>query len=346
MKNESSSTYSILDADLETLRGIGREQGFPSRLRKKIWPMLLGLDSHSSDNKTETLEPHREEDQVLLDTKRSLTTCLPDHILPESIPGLRDDLQYVITQVLRRHRWLNYYQGYHDIAQLSLLTLGKFNAVYFLERLSSLYLRDFMLSTLGPSMSMLRVVHQIIQIADPEYYTMLDQIEPFYAIPGVLTWWTHASLSYTEACRLFDFFLSSEPVMILYTIAAVTMIRKPEVLKLEGDPDLIFHTLNRGIDGLDIDKVLVLATELYQSIKPRQTRYWRSISSHSCLKTFSNKSVDFEKNAKRHFEAQELELKKEAERKTQHNTDPRTMGMWALGVGILAVGIAWYVHQK
>lgn len=347
-----------LDVDIDNLRRVGREQGFPPRLRKKIWPALLQINADKVEVSDEA-EPHPEEKQVLLDTRRSFTGCLPAHISKESVPRLKDDLQYVISQVLRRNRWLNYYQGYHDIAQLVLLTVGHQQAVVVLERISVLYLRDFMLSTLSPSMSMLRMVHQIISIADPEYADLLHNTEPYYAIPALLTWWTHSLDSYSSACRLVDFLLSTEPVMIVYTIAATTMTRKKTIVGCDLDQDMIFMTLSKGLAESEVEEVLLTSWGLYESIKPKQLRHWRNISQHSCLKTFSMppKMEDESLELWLHsfqvaFEAQEVELKKEEARKTLQgkaavpSREILNLSILALSVGVLAVGIAWYMQQR
>lgn len=346
--------------DLDSLRRIGIKEGFSSRLRKKVWPALLHINPDAIEI-SEEAEPHVEEKQVLLDTRRSFTSCLPSNLSTNSIETHKEHLQYMIAQVLRRNRWLNYYQGYHDIAQLVYQTMGQQLSILVLERMSLLYLRDFMLSTLSPSMSMLRMVHQIIRIADPDYAYSLHDTEPYYAIPALLTWWTHSIDSYASACRLMDFLLSSEPIMIIYTIAAATLSRKEEVTKLAlaGDQDMIFLTLSKGIDERTLEEVLLSAQTMFESIKPKQLRHWKSISQHSCLKTFSTRTLarvespeDFSQAAQHDFEQQEVEIRAEEARKAQQaksvasSREMINLSILALSVGVLAAGIAWYMQQR
>lgn len=346
-----------LHQDIGNLQRIGRSKGFPSRLRRRIWPILLHLDpalGYSDDN----LVPHRDEKQVLLDTQRSFTNR-PANVPEDAIPGLKDDLQHCISQVLRRNPWLNYYQGYHDIAELLLLTLGRSATIPALERLSHIYLRDYMLSTLTPSMSILRLVHQIVEIADPKLFSILQvsDTEPYYAISAILTWWIHSIESHADACRVVDFLISSEPILIIYSIAAVTILKTKEISALEDDKDLIFLVLSKGPTDLPIESVLSLTYDLYESIRPKQMRHWAAISKHSCFKTFPSsaeecKSGTLRDSCRAHFEAQEVELLEEEARRqrlaetTKSRSETQRMSLLALGVGVLAFGFAWYIQHQ
>jgi len=342
--------------DLENLQHIGRSKGFPARLRRKIWPILLELDP-SLDYREECSSSHRDEKQVLLDTQRSFTNR-PANVPEGAIPGLKEDLQYCISQVLRSNPWLNYYQGYHDIAELLLVSLGRSATIPVLERLSHIYLRDYMLSTLTPSMSILRLVHQIIEIADPKLYYILQSTdtEPYYAISAILTWWIHSLDNHADACRVVDFLISSEPVLIIYSIAAVTILKTTEIAALEDDKDMIFLVLSKGPTDLSLDSVLSLTQDLYESIRPKQLRHWSSISKHSCFKTFAQsreacKNGTLRDFARAHFEAQEVELvEEEARRQRLAETaklrpETQKMSLLALGVGVLALGFAWYIQH-
>lgn len=356
------SSASLHD-DIGHLRRVGQERGFPARLRRKIWPILLGADSEArgSQPATNSRAAHKDEKQVLLDTNRSFTGSVSSSLDEKSVSVLKNDLQQLICDVLRRNMWLHYYQGYHDIAQLVYLVMGSASAGAVLEQISLSYLRDFMLSTLSPSMSMLRLVHQIVRIADPDYANILVETEPYYAIPVILTWWTHTIQSHSDACRMVDFLISSEPVMIIYTIAAGTILRRNEVLACDGDQDLMFLALSQGTKGIDIEALLEHSMQLFQNIRPRQLRHWKQISAHSCLKTFALLSKDpdgprspedIERRriiALSHFESQEVELRIEEARSLAKQTavgkDPMKLGIIAFGVSVLAVGLAWYMRQ-
>lgn len=349
-----------LHADSVNLRHIGQQRGFPARLRRKIWMLLLNIDEPLCKLKArESLEhPHIEEEQVVLDVNRAFTTALPDSLNIASISAHKTELKHLILRILRRYQWLHYYQGYHDIAQVIHLVMGN-AAEAGLEKLTLLYLRDFMLSSLEPSMSMLRLVHQIVRVADPEYAEILLAIEPFYAISTLLTWWAHSLQTYSLACRVFDFLLSSEVNMIIYTIAAATLYKRKEVIASRQEADMMFLVLNRGVPDDDMEGILQQALQLSVSIRPAQLSGWRTISKHSCLKTNCTSMIENERGAKNfileaetelHHKAQEAEVKQERMQKqlSIESIRPKN-GRWsviALSFGILAVGMAWYIQQQ
>lgn len=357
MVDASSLTSSALVAqDLEVLREIGRTKGFPLNSRREIWKRVLGISEQAIGPgklpvSSGQVDPHRDEKQVLLDTNRTQSICFPEDMGAIDLSKLKLDLPEGICNVLRHNPWLYYYQGYHDIAQIVMIVMGRHEGPAALEAISVTFLRDFMLSTLAPSMSMLRLVHQIIAIVDPPYFRALHGIEPYYAISSLLTWWTHSTSKFDTACRMLDFLLCSEPVMILYTIAASTLLRKDKVFSCEGDSDMIFHTLSTDLESQDVAEIISQSLMLYQNIKPHQLKYWRKISKHSCLKTFETimpSTADQRTTASEHAAHQEAEIKKEEKKKASKkgSKNESRFGFLAVGMGILALGIALYIQQK
>jgi len=128
----------------------------------------------------------------------------------------------VITEVLRRHPTLCYFQGYHDIVQVLLLVLGANAAPPAAARLSLLRIRDFMLPTMSGTLSHLQLLPAILRAADAELFEHLSQTAPFYfALPATLTLYAHDIQEYGDIARLFDFLLASEAVVSVYLYATV-----------------------------------------------------------------------------------------------------------------------------
>ncbi|CED84370.1 Predicted GTPase activator protein [Phaffia rhodozyma] len=75
---------------------------------------------HFASQHGESLEPHPDEGQVKLDTRRGFVVYPPVEANDREI--LQTELHALIVTVLRRHRPLRYFQGYHDIASVFLLT--------------------------------------------------------------------------------------------------------------------------------------------------------------------------------------------------------------------------------
>src|ERR1700761_42783 len=130
------------------------------------------------------------------------------------------ELSQVILAVLRRHPMLHYFQGYHDIVQVLLLVLGIDAAISAVSRLSLLRIRDFMLPTMSGTEPHLHLLPAILHAADPGLAKRLSHIQPFFALPAMLTLFAHEIEKYSNIVRLFDFLLASEAVVSIYFFAA------------------------------------------------------------------------------------------------------------------------------
>ncbi|KLU81428.1 hypothetical protein MAPG_00517 [Magnaporthiopsis poae ATCC 64411] len=182
-------------------------------LRRQAWPVLLGLtpedEASDPDGSPETnkdsswkdLPRHRDEDQVKLDVDRAFI-YYPNLENPADLERRKGDLSDLIVEVLRRHPYLCYFQGYHDICQVFLLVLEPAQCPLAVSRLSVLRIRDFMLPNLAPAIAQLRLLPDILRAADPALWRHLSQTEPFFALSGTLTMYAHDVQTLGEIARL------------------------------------------------------------------------------------------------------------------------------------------------
>jgi hypothetical protein len=218
-----------------------------------IGPLVLGGDnaqSSSSGINWRDLPKHREEGQVELDVNRSFVyyptgkciTVLLQRPRPhrhsrstktnisalkdesdERIDARKHELSDIITETLRRHPMLCYFQGYHDIVQVLLLVLGAETTPAAVARLSLLRIRDFMLPTMTGALSHLQLLPSILKAADPDLFQHLSQTAPFYfALPATLTLYAHEIQEYGDIARLFDYLLTNEAAASIYLYATVS----------------------------------------------------------------------------------------------------------------------------
>lgn len=74
----------------------------------------------------------------------------------------KQELSDLILSVLRRHPFLCYFQGYHDICQVFLLVLPPPLRSPSVARLSALRIRDFMLPNLSAAVAQLRLIFHFV----------------------------------------------------------------------------------------------------------------------------------------------------------------------------------------
>lgn len=83
----------------------------PDDLRRKVWPLLIGVDPKLVDPapSLEELNSHPEYNQVVLDVNRSLKR-FPPGIPYEQRVALQDQLTVLILRVIIKYPHLKYYQ--------------------------------------------------------------------------------------------------------------------------------------------------------------------------------------------------------------------------------------------
>lgn len=80
-------------------------------LRKKVWPLLVGIDPKKMDPvpTLDELKIHVEYNQVVLDVNRSLKRFPPGIPYNQRV-ALQDQLTVLILRVIMKHPHLKYYQ--------------------------------------------------------------------------------------------------------------------------------------------------------------------------------------------------------------------------------------------
>ena len=148
---------------------------------------------------------------------------------------------------------LRYYQGYHDVACIILSTLSGSSPVRLrpsdkwfqsmegmavatgldmpaavLLQLSQFHLRDCMRANFLQLQTCIRLtIFPLIAYFDRPVHEFLEscEMEPFFALSWVITWFSHEIRDTESVKRLFDFFLVSHPLMPIYV--AVAMVCHP-----------------------------------------------------------------------------------------------------------------------
>ena len=166
-------------------------------------------------------------DQVTKDVDRSLWKQVPD-IQERTVK--RDQLHRIICAVLCtttdfEGKQLHYFQGYHDIASVCLLTCGEDVGFSLLRRLSQTYIRDQMQERIDYVTGLLNILFPLVTSIDSNIGRFLgrSQIQPYAALPWVMTWFSHVLENQPLSERMFDLFLASSSWMPLYLAAALVV---------------------------------------------------------------------------------------------------------------------------
>jgi len=180
-----------------------------------------------------------------------------------------------------------------------------------MSRLSSLRIRDFMLPSLAPSLTHLKVIPELLYAVDPKLCSHISTTEPYFALSDTLTMFAHNIQRYSDISRLFDVLLAREQVFTIYVFVQIVLNRRDELFALENEPDMLHFTLSKLPSDLDIDAVILSAAELFNKHPPESLRGWRSIPRASVLKTARDVRVSASqtlKDGKELFEQQLSDL--------------------------------------
>ncbi|KAL2352567.1 GTPase-activating protein gyp10 [Cryomyces antarcticus] len=361
---EGSKVVQILEAcrnrDVEALAALAtsRHGLVEDEIRRAAWPVLLGCssDAYKQQPPWQSLPPHKDEDQVRLDVNRSFV-YYPSNESEKQIDHRKQELSNLITEVLRRHPSLCYFQGYHDIVQVLLLVLGADKGAPSVAHLSLLRIRDFMLPALSAAIAHLKLLPSILYAQDSELCRHLSHTEPFFALAATLTLYAHDIEEYGDIARLFDFLLAREAVMSVYLFAVVVMSRKTELLEIEPDePEMLHSVLSKLPKPLDLEALIASTVNLFNSHPPESlpNRAWRNISSYSVLKTtrtptqLITQTLEYgeEMFAKQAAQMRRAErrdhLRKEAGRLA--NKYKRPAG--ALGLAVAVAVLSWWMRRN
>ncbi|KAJ6493627.1 rab-GTPase-TBC domain-containing protein [Mycena vitilis] len=235
MDSEKAPSEHSLDWEkyrLMSLSGFGEE-------RVNIWPKLLHAtaEPHKSAQvlPDDEASSHPDERQIRLDTERSFVLYPVDSKTDKDT--LQAELHDLLVEIFRKRPKLNYFQGYHDIVTVLLLTLPKELQLPCAEQLSLQRVRDSMGSTLEPILGLLRVMRNLLRAEDPKYAELLERTSPlpYYALSNLLTLFSHDMPTLPLIQHVFDYLLCRPPIFVVYLASAVILSRKPDVERLEEE---------------------------------------------------------------------------------------------------------------
>jgi len=171
---------------------------------------------------------------------------------------------------------LRYYQGYHDVGSVLISALGgaadplagissglatpvdqEASSLGLdlpskvLLQISTSHLRDAMRPNFEQLSSALRIIIlPLIGALDPELHSHLYycQMEPFFALSWIITWFSHDVRDTEMVKRLFDVFIVSHPLMVIYMSVAMILHPVNRIEILETDCD--FASVHNALAGL------------------------------------------------------------------------------------------------
>lgn len=257
--------------DIPTLKKLAIERGgfINDEYRRKAWPKVLNIDIFDSIIRPGNLEEHKYYQQVLLDVNRS-GRRFPENMSANQREIMQKQLLEVILWVLSAHPELHYYQGYHDICVTFLLVCGQKLTYRLMDKLSCLYLRDFMCPTMEKTSKMLNFLVPIVRKSNEVLAEFLEEchVGTIFALSWLITWFSHVLSDGKQVLRLYDFFLVSHPLMPVYLAAQIVLFQSDDILSKECDMAAVHHFLSKLPPNLPMEQLISDAGDLFLQFPP------------------------------------------------------------------------------
>ncbi|KAN0040738.1 hypothetical protein ACTFIV_003274 [Dictyostelium citrinum] len=249
--------------DIDGLKRCAIEElGFVNKvLRKRIWPLLLNIDTNNIINHSDKIINHKDTDQVTKDVERSMWRFTKGNSQLRN--RKKPELTRIVNAVLSIHPQLYYFQGYHEIASVLLLITDESLAFAMLERLSIYHFNDCMLPNFAEVLKVLNLIFPLISMVDQQ-----SQVQPMFAISWILTWFSHNLDELDSAARVYDYLLSAHPMASIYLSVGVITSQRETLLSLDCSFDSIHAFFTRNLPELDFDKIIKQTVSLLEKIPP------------------------------------------------------------------------------
>ncbi|OZJ02573.1 hypothetical protein BZG36_04196 [Bifiguratus adelaidae] len=157
-----------------------------------------------------------------------------------------------------------------------------------------------MLDSLEPILKQLSLLNTLLRLLDPDVYRLLtdNDVLPYFCLSWIITWCAHDINDFLKVTRLYDFFMTSEPLMPVYFAAAVVIARREMLLKQEPDGAMLHTYLSKFPADLDVEDCIqhaMMMADQYPSRK-LQKKAGVGLDTTSTVNTFSKewKSLDWD----------------------------------------------------
>ena len=236
------------------------------------------------------------------DTNQSVSLIFSTEIPVDPPPNkdlLRASLDTLLRSVFMSNPHLRYYQGFHDVCSLLILTYGPSHPHLpaLATALANSHLRDFMTPTLSGLLSFSHLLLPLLETSSPVLYKHLVSFSPTPSITSIpltptlswlLTLLVHDTSNLEILQRIWDFYLSSHPISSLYLITAILLSHQPQLLALSDETD-IFQYIKAVPKSFNLD---FIDARIQDSVMLRkkypQDRFTTSFPPSSMIQSYPN----------------------------------------------------------
>nr|CAH8876362.1 unnamed protein product [Trichobilharzia regenti] len=255
LRHFSISRYGLVDDDI----------------RKMVWPMLVEGNCQLPDIGIEELESHPSYRQVELDTFR-MNNLMPKDLSSEEVETRKRIVTHLVISVLIDNPSLHYYQGFHDICYIFFSVLGEKESRQLLNKLVPTHFSLFMQKSMDVTLEYMQLIFALLECVSTPILNSIESVElgPDFAVSWIITWFAHVLPNMDDVRRLFDLFLATDPIMLVYVSVAIIAISAKEVEATPLDFALLYQTLARLPKIHPVEDLIHEALKIYIDLGPAE----------------------------------------------------------------------------
>ncbi|KAA3678075.1 integrin alpha FG-GAP repeat containing protein 1 [Paragonimus westermani] len=241
-----------------------------NEVRRRVWPIITGVESRNEVCYSEdVLTTHHSYHQVKLDVNR-LDSLLPPDLDSAEKDEIRAVMMRLTVSLLLDNPHLHYYQGFHDICYIFLSVLGENEARSVLNRILPQRFSLFMEASMDSTVDYMQLIFALLGYLRPTLTENLEQVGlgPHFALAWIVTWFAHVLQEMDDVRRLFDLFLATDPLMLIYLSVAIIIRSDEEVQSTTADFGMLHHTLLRLPKKHPVEELVRNSVRLYSTVPP------------------------------------------------------------------------------
>ena len=252
--------------DVYELRSLSRRGFVNNDLRKRVWPLLLGVnvDENENENEEEREENTNYTEQIRKDIVRSMYHF--DVTKKFSVSEREREqraLQRILNAIFGRNGEMHYTQGFHDLCSVFYIVCGENLGRKLSENLAKRHQRDMVRSNMNVYQFVLKLLFPLLSLVDNELFSKFvgsqNEISAIFALSWLLTWFAHNIESFEDISRCFDYFLSTHPLMPLYFSVALIIKSRARLIRLNEVDQAQIHQFFQQYDWKNINYDAIIA---------------------------------------------------------------------------------------
>ena len=260
------------------LRKLSRKGFVDNELRKKVWPLLLGCDDDDKDDNEYIINNnHNYYDQIKKDTIRSMHHFdITRSYSTNKRQREQETLSRILNGIFGNNDNLHYTQGFHDMCSVFYIVCGEKLGLKLSENLAKRHMRDLVRDNMNVYQFILKLLFPLLSLVDIILYNKLclnNDISSIFALSWLLTWFAHNIETFNDITRLYDFFLSTHPLMPLYFSVSLLSCSKcgvrDKLLKIKNIDQGQLHEFFQKYDwNINYDQIIIQCDKIFNKYPP------------------------------------------------------------------------------